>query len=355
MIQRIKPIDIKETVITNWDNKKIDILTKVNEGDNIVIQFDSPTYSKKMLSSLNKLCERFEDKINVRFHGFQGKEFDFNVLNEINKVKSLTIDCMTNTSIVNISALYKLSSIERLEIDIGSLNKKDLLFSKNLYELEKLAIGENGKDNIDLSVLENYYKLSDLSLIKQTANTNTIGKLSNLKKLLLGSFPKSVKLSFINQLKNLSVLKIIFGSRDSIEEVENINVQYLELLHVNSLEKLGDLSRFKNLREILITDQAKVTEIKFSTNCNNLEKVIIQNCKQLKQIVGLNNLTSLKKLHIASTEIDLELLIKNGLPGDIENIHFSIGKKKVDQEYRKRIEAIGYNSDACNEAHLRQW
>ena len=72
------------------------------------IQFSEPTYNEKLLKSVNKLCKKFGDKLEVRFYGHYSSTFDCAVLKHLPDVEWLSIDCLTKIdNIEKISVLKK--------------------------------------------------------------------------------------------------------------------------------------------------------------------------------------------------------------------------------------------------------
>ena len=69
---------------------EIQIASLLESGAEVVVlQFSkSAAYDEKVLSKVNLMCERFGSRLNVRFYGHYGSEFDCQTLRHLLSVRS---------------------------------------------------------------------------------------------------------------------------------------------------------------------------------------------------------------------------------------------------------------------------
>jgi protein phosphatase 1 regulatory subunit 7 len=105
---------------------------------------------------------------------------------------------------------------------------------------------------------------------------------------------------------------------------------------------LKNISKFKELRNLLIKDQPQLLKIDFQDKLNKLENLKILNCKNLTDISNLDNLVSLREIRIYKTNIDFDPFIKQLREISFNEVGFYTGKTKVDNEIEKSLLNLGY-------------
>lgn len=84
----------------------------------------------------------------------------------------------------------------------------------------------------------------------------TLTAATELQFLSLNSISKN-SINFINDLEKLKTLKFILGGRENINEIEENKIESLEIVRVRGFSELSNMSKFNQLRNLLIEDQIK--------------------------------------------------------------------------------------------------
>src|ERR1700753_676494 len=90
---------------------EIQVATLLENGvEGVVLPFSrSDAYDGKVLGKIDLMCKRFCARLNVRFYGHYGSEFDGRALVYLPSVRSLNIDCiMTATHLETLGDLAHL-------------------------------------------------------------------------------------------------------------------------------------------------------------------------------------------------------------------------------------------------------
>ncbi|SKB35135.1 hypothetical protein SAMN05660776_0632 [Salegentibacter holothuriorum] len=321
----------------NIDHKLIE--SQLKEGNHVFIQFSDEVYSRKLLSTLNKLCSKYDKNFSIRFYGHYSKTFDCDILKNIPNVKSLYIDCIIKVK--NLNQVSNLKNLESLSLGIYELEETEILDSKNFKNLTDLIIGDTKTKAFNLEYLQDYKRLKFLIISGHTKNIDKVKYLSNLTYLSLNSISK-VKLDFINSLTNLKTLKIILGGRENLKEIEENNIEELEIIRVRGLSSFENISKFKKLKSLLIEDQIKLKELHFNRPFEYLKDFKLINCKSFIRLSGLINLKCLENLRIYKTNIDFDNFIKQPLPKSLNVLAFYTTKAKIDKEIKIRLQDLNY-------------
>jgi protein phosphatase 1 regulatory subunit 7 len=309
-------------------------------GKTPTLQFSEACYSKSVLTKIDKLCEEYGAKIEVRFYGHYSKGFDASVLQYLPSVASLSVDCLQSAT--NLVALSKLACLRKLSLGVYFLDDAAILSKLNLAKLEELAIGESKKKDIDVSPLATCGRLKELRIAGHTTNLEVVGRLRSLKSLTLRSISNTQNLKFLNTIATLRRLKIILGGRRGINEIKHRHLEDLEIVWVRGFEDGSFPSNFPGLRRLAIQDQIKLKTITFTSRSARLQYLRISNCKELKVIDGIKNLRNLEHLRVYKTSIDLAHLADAPLPKSLAVCALYSGKSKVDQQIRTMLDSRGY-------------
>jgi hypothetical protein len=315
------------------------IKKELENQKHVIIQFSKEIYTDEMLYQINELCKILTDDFGVRFYGHYTEVFDFNVLEKIPDVKCLYVDCLFKVK--NVEQLSKLKYLSKLNFGVFELKDLEFLSMKNLINLVELTLSESRSKALNLSYLKEYKNLKSLRLGNHMKNIEVLGELHNLEFLSLNSI-KKVNVDFVNKLKKLKQLHFILGSRENIWEISENEIEELEITWVRGFNNINNLSRFKNLKKLIIQDNIQLEKIHFE-KLIKLEEVKILNCKSMNSLTGLENLSSLKKLTIYKTDLKFENIVQN-LPKSLNYFGFYTSKTKIDSEIKKQIIAKGYNT-----------
>jgi protein phosphatase 1 regulatory subunit 7 len=315
------------------------IASLLEEYKEVIIQFSSEVYDSHILSKLNRLAEKHDENLTIRFYGHYSSIFDCSVVDQIPEVKSLSIDCLRQVH--NIESITRLKNLKQLGIGVFELKETDILSAKNFQNLNRLYVFDTKTKALNLEYLSSYKYLDYLIVAGHTKNIEAIGSLKKLEQLSLNGISK-VPLSFVNELPLLHTLNIILGGRDNITEIEGNNIENLNLTWIRGLNDLEDISRFHKLKTLLVQDHIRLPKIHFDKGLTKLTDIKILNCKTLASITGLENLPELHQLRVYKTDIDFEKFIKQPLPSKLKILAFYTAKNKVDSQLKSRLKELGY-------------
>lgn len=315
------------------------IQNQLESGYHVIVQFSDTVYSDKILSRLNKLCDKYDKSFSIRFFGHYSKVFDLKVVSKIPNVKSLYIDCIIKAE--NVEYISVLDNLERLSLGIYELKDTEILKSLNFRNLTELIIGETKTKSFNLGYLKEFKKLKFLIISGHTKNINSVSGLTELKHLGLNSISK-VKLGFVNSLTKLKSLHIILGGRENLDEIVENNIEELQIVRVRGFNSLKNISKFTSLKSLLIEDQIKLEQLDFDKPNDNLTDFRLINCKTFKNLSGVSNLSSLRRLRVYKTSIDFDEFIKMSFPKSLKMLAFYTDKSKEDKIIRERLDELNY-------------
>lgn len=317
------------------------------KGGRPTIQFSMPGYSPRVLKSVNRLCRKFGDRLEVRFYGHYSAAFDAAVLAMLPDVQWLSIDCLLRVE--NIENVYALGNLHKLSFGVYEFDNPDFLSGLNLGSMKSMTLSENRKRNIDLRFLDQCRDLEELLINGHTRNVSAIAGAPKLSRLSLGSMPKKQSLKFVNDLPGLESLTIILGGRENIDELRHGDLHELEVLRVRGLNSLGSLARFPRLRRLRVEDQIQLAGMSFEGSA--VQEIIIYNCKNLESLQGLSELGNLTDLRVSRTDLDLDRLLDREWPESLVVLALYSGSQKWNKRAREILAQRGYaESRARNQA-----
>lgn len=311
----------------------------LKDGKLVIVQFSDKLYSEKVLADLNELCLEYDDNFSVRFYGHYQGSFDCKTLLKLANIKALLLDCILKAD--NLEVLTELKNLRRLSLGVFELKETEIFQADNLQNLKELIIGETRTKALNLEYLENYTDLNYLIICGHTKNIDVVGKLADLEYLGLNSISK-VKLNFVNKLKRLKSLHFVLGGQESLDEIEENEIETLEIIRVRAFNSLKNISNFKKLKTLFIEDQIQLTELHFDKEISTLTDFKLINCKTFKSLTGLEKLTGLNQLRIYKTEINFDEFIKQQFPKSLGILAFYTSKTKIDREIKERLIKLGY-------------
>ncbi|HEY9001106.1 MAG TPA: hypothetical protein VIM89_07125 [Mucilaginibacter sp.] len=311
----------------------------LNEGKEVIVQFSGETYNDKILSELNELCLKYDESFSIRFYGFYGTSFDCKCTTKIPNVKSLYVDCLIKAH--NIEAITYLKYLKKLSIGIYELTQTEILDAESFQNLNRLVIGNTKSKALNLEYLKKYHNLSHLIIAGHTKNIEAVGDIKRLNTLNLNSISK-VSLSFVNHLRNLKSLYIALGGRESIQEINENEIENLGLIWIRGFNDINNIKNFKRLKTLIIEDQIRLPQINFEEPLTQLEDIKIINCKTLNSMTGIEKLSRLHQLRIYKTNIDFDSFIKQPLPSSLKILAFYTTKTKVDKDIKASLKTMGY-------------
>ena len=320
------------------------IAQRLADGESLVVQFDGPGYGPALLDELDNLCATFGEQLEMRFYGLANTPFDCRALEQLPRVANLSVDCLQRAE--NTELLGQLAFLRRLSLGIFELEDDDILRFPNLRSLRHLAVSETKTKAIDLSHLSAFSSLEHLRIVGHTRGLEALQELPSLESLALSQIGKQTSLAFTNQIANLRSLSLLLGGRSSIAEIAAPQLQRLEVCRVQGLAELGELSRFRELTWLSVSDQARVTGLGFSAPDSKLETLRIFNCKSLREVSGLENLPRLQDLVIGETAMDPEALLALRFPPSLQICGLYTVRERENKKIREVLDSRGYRDSS---------
>lgn len=313
----------------------------LSSGGEAVLQFGGLPYPPRLLRRINRLCRKFGKRLEVRFYGHYGSQFDFGALEAIPEVANLGTDCLQRAT--NVEALKDLTQLRRFSFGVHDYDSANLLDLLDPSRIQELLLGENAKRNFDLSRLAQFDGLETLLVEGHTKGIESVAELPSLTRLRLRSTPKKQRLDFISTIPRLRFLQVILGGREDISEIVSSSLEELEILRVRGFAQFPDLANLPALRSLHIEDQLRLTEVTIpSGTTSRLSKLVINNCKKLSKVEGLGHLPGLDHLRFYVTALDLESLIEGGLPESLRVLAFYTARERENARARELLDSLGY-------------
>jgi len=314
----------------------------LRDGNQVIVQFSHPDYyaSNTMLEKVDELCARLDENFGVRFYGHYSHLFDGHTLLRIPHVKMLHLNSLVQAH--NTETLATLEHLYSLNLGIYELENSEILGFEALHSLRDLVIMSD-KKILNLKYFKAFAHLENLHVGGKVKNLDTIGDLDGLSYLALHSISK-LPLHFINQLKKLKHLRILFGGREHIQDIEENEIDDLELCRVRGFHDLSNITKFRALTSLRIEDQAQLREISFDRGMEALKEISVMNCKALSCLSEMERLPSLSKLRIFKTAIDYHSFIQQNLPSTLSEFEFITSKSKVDKEIQDALSRQGFRN-----------
>lgn len=304
-----------------FTNPSAAVLAFIAEGfeySEITVQFDDMSAIKPAkLKKINKLCQTYQDRINVRFYGMYGQEeqFDAQVLEHLPDVTNLTINCLN--AVLNPEFLYQLPHLRHL--DFSPYLWTDVEFLQHFAHPEQfmsLEFRDIRNQKLNMQALTRFPNLTSLVLWGQGKGIESIKSLKQLKKLQLRKFPH-LDLSILNNLHQLEELFLYSGAQDNLEAIQALPIHTLEIDGIRGLRSLGELQRFGLLKNLIIENQGQLAEIDF-TNCQNLQIVSLRKLKGLQRLKNIQYLTHLKELYLQAVSLEFFTEVAPFLPSSLQ-------------------------------------
>ena len=304
----------------------------------LVVQFSRPeTYNPMILGLLNEVCQAAQERLQVRFFGHYGTQFDARCLRHIPEARNLALDGLS--SIIHQDEVGRLSNLKRLSFGVFELDQPDFLTTIKLSGLERLTLGENRKRNFDLFPLAECGSLTKLFIQGHSKGVAAIASLHGLQELSLSAYGKDQSLNFIAKIPNLKTLRLILGGRTDIDDLSSISLEKLNILRVRGLANLGDLARLPALLSLRVEDQLQLARLDLSGS--RLERLSLVNCKKLAELQGLEMQDRLQEFHASRVALDLEALRDRDWSPATRSVTLYSGSEKWDKATQARLAARG--------------
>lgn len=313
---------------------------RIDKFGRFTIQFSqSNAYHPGLLQQLNNVCRQLSDKLEVRFYGHYGEEFNGTILNNLPDVKKLSLDCLQ--MIRNEEILLDLEYLTSLHFGVFEFDRPEFLAKLDLRRLKTLILSENRKRNLDLTSLSTCLALENLNVHGHFKGLDAIVGLSNLRKITLGSLTKAKSIAFLRDVPKLEGLTLILGGRSGIAEFASDTLQTLQILRVRGLESLGDLSRFPSLRNLRIEDQIQLKSLELTGV--QLERLSLYNCKALARLTGLDHQARLCEFWSSKVDLNVDELRDFHWPATAKAVRIFSSSLKWNKLTERVMSVRGYS------------
>lgn len=302
------------------------------------VQFSGPGYTPALLRCINRLCVAFDKRLEVRFYGHSGQAFDASVLSHLPDVRWLSVDCLDE--IVNDHHLQRLSHLERLSFGVHRFSKPKFLSGLQFDRMRELRLAGSAANNFDLAPLSAGRALSEVFIQGHTKNIEALATLPKLSRLTLSGMPKRQPLSFVSGIRALRMLKLLLGSRMSVDEISHERLESLEIVWVRGLESVGDLRRIPALQRLFIDGQLRLRTISLAGV--KLRELSVHNCKNLTSISGIESQPRLEHFRTSRTKLDLDALLDLTWPPTMKIVALYSGSEKWNARARTVLGQRGY-------------
>jgi hypothetical protein len=309
-----------------------------NGADKVVIQFSEPsTYEGAILTRLNEACQGLGTRVNVRFFGHYGTNFDCRTLRQIPAVRSLDLDFHAGITCVN--ELGSLNFLEELAFGVFESDIPKLLEIPTFMKLQKLVLLDSRKNNVDLSPLASCRNLEELFIHGHARHIEVLAGLQSVKSLGLRGMAKKQSLQFVSAMASLRSFSLWLGSRERLEDVVHTHLRKLEILRVRSFLDL-DLKAFPALQTLRIEDQLQLRTLSLEPVSSLLKNLTIFNCKNFAKLIGIEDMRLLQYLYLSKTATDSEDILQR-LPKSLKRLAICGSGTKQNADIAQRVMSLG--------------
>lgn len=308
------------------------------KGQTSRIQFSEASYSPALLEQIDGLCNLYGHRVKVRFFGHRKTVFDAEILRYLPSVQNLAIDCMD--SIENEDRIAKLEHLRRFSFQVQNLDRPQFLSALNTDSLEALTLMGTRKNGLDLTALGGAHRLRKLTLEGHRKGIEHLTGARLLEQLTLWGQPKAQSLAFVSDLAALRFLGIIRGGRETLDDLRHDTLRFLKITWVNGLRDLGPIQRFKKLDGLLVSDQIRLGSIDLTGS--SIKLLGLDNCKLLKELVGMDYLVELEQFSAVRTALLLDWLRDRTWPTSLHVLRLLSSNRKWNDATRVKLARLGY-------------
>ncbi len=185
-------------------------------------------------------------------------------------------------------------SIDGIQIPRGTAT--DISLIGKMSNLEHLSL--LNQSITDLSPLQSLTKLAFLQLVDcPVENIDAISGLPELRNVIL----ELTDVNDLTPLQTCGALENFFGTIgrcESIEGLNNPNLQDITLYEANQITNLDALSVCNNLIDLTITGATALTDISGLSGCTSLKTLYLENASLVRSSSAFSNITTLKQVEI---------------------------------------------------------
>ena len=161
-------------------------------------------------------------------------------------------------------------------------------------ELTDLGIGETKSTAVDLSFIREFTKLTTLYIDGMKKGLDNASELSKLERLTFRGV-KMNNLDLINNLENLTQLRLLFGSYKNLDAIANVkSIRTLEISRTRQIPNYDFLKSMDNLNSLYFEGMSKMEKLPDLKGLTNLKRIQIDNNSRLTDIKNINQLPNLE-------------------------------------------------------------
>jgi len=272
--------------ITKAELKEIAALNNLS-----VVQF-AEALSAKELDELREYVFTQRPNTKLRVWGHYSKGCDLSILKDFSFLKGLTVDCLLEAK--NVEYITHLTNLEQLSVGIYNLTSFDFINEINA-DLKKMSIWRTFSKKPSIQFLSRFPRLESLYLEGHTNGITEIGKLHDLKKIVLRSITVP-NLDFLQHLKHLWSVDIKLGGIKNFSALAKLpDLKYLELWQVNKLADISFISELKALQNLFIQSLPNVETLPNFEKNVKLRRIYLESLKGLKDSASLKSAPALEE------------------------------------------------------------
>jgi len=295
-----------------------------------ILQFSEPL-SEMEVKGLESIVFSNRPDITLRVFGHYGQICDLSFLKNTPSVRRISADCLENA--VGIDVLAHFREIERLAIEIYSLNSFDFLKDVS-PSLKELSLGKTSSKHISIESIEHFQNLTYLGLKGQRAGIEVVGKLSKLEKIVLLSI-STKNLSFLEGLGRLWSVTVALGSIPEFSALTTVqNLKHLEINQVITADDLSFISDITPLQNLSVQSLKHVEKLPDFHNLNKLRRIYLENLSRLVDMASLQFAPALNELiYVNAKNLSPEDLLPVLKNEKVRAVHCGFGSSKKNSSF----------------------
>lgn len=191
------------------------------------------------------------------------------------------------------SFLKLIPSVKKLSL--SSFLTTEFSSIADYVDLEQLMIGETKSAAVDVSFISDFNSLKVLSIDGMKKGLESIENLKELWSLNLRGV-KLKTLDFTSELKDLRLLKLMFGSYEDLSSLSNLtNLEYLGISRTRKIPNYNFLKKLKQLEFLHFEGLSQMVKLPDFSGQQKLKKIQVENLSRLEDITSIKELTELKE------------------------------------------------------------
>ena len=317
-------IDISDKTVEKGSIKTIDYREVTDELISSVASDEKIKYiqvSKELPDEAYQVIDRFleaKPDMTFRIWGLFGiKHYDISYLHKMSHLRHLIISChLGSTSGLIDFGLIKGLPLKSLGLDAYDL--RDYSFIKDLpKDIERMEI------------------MADAKPTSVKFDCRWLLKYKNLKELFLGGRARK-NITCIGELKSLKILTIRGITLDDFSFLKNAGLETLNIFWNNNYD-LSGVGELTTLKEIYLWRINRLSDVSFLEKLTSLESIRLENLCHVESLPDLSKHKNLKEIILDSTAIKPEEIDERIRPiVHVHKLKLPVKKTETDKEEPKK-------------------